>query len=832
MAATLSLWHRGPSPLHSRLPVRSHLLALPALLALSVPAVVVAAERQVMVDEVRVEGTRNVHPDRIRFITTVRAGRSYGVQQELPLVLADDVRAISRMGPFTDPQTTVQFGADPGHVTIIIRVTELPYISGIVFDGLDRAGWSAESDLKKRMDTKVGGYANPLIIENDLRGIEREFRDKGHRGATARLRQVEVPGGVALTIEVDLPPAVEVGRVFYKDLPAYRPPYGLTRRRLDGILERTQVNRPGRPYQPEMLPLDSGDVVRALQDEGWLDCAMDRVDVERTDFVRPLEERRRNGPEFVPDGIYDDRVHLVYDLAPGERYTLGSVSFVGNTVVSSDDLRAAFALQEGAWFRRSDVGRAVERSRRAISNLGYARCRVVQERRVDLDTRVVHLTLRLDEGRMYRLGRVDIKGNELTRDGVIRRAITLHPGELWNDDAVDESRRQILRGGLFADGPQRPLSLRPTFPEDRPDEADLVVDVEEESSGSLNVQIGYSSATGIFGQFGYSERNFDLLGALSDPTGRWRGGGEILDLDINWSPDRNSLSSAWTNPSLADGPYSFGFSAARIESTQRDWDEKRLAGNITLGRVFFKRDLRLGLTYGYTDIEVTDVDLDAPDDAELGSYFYNSLGLSLSYDRLDNVRLPTSGFLLSANDTLQGALWAATDPVNEYTLKGDGFLPLLEAEDGGVTFLHLGARWRHSTPLGDNDAVPFYQRYLGGGPAPRHRGFGFNELTPRSINKNGFESRDGGDRDLIATLELSYPFQGYNEGVRGVLFADAGNVWAAGDKAEIDSLRYAWGFGVRFPMQFPISLDFAWLVEPKEGESTSQVHFGLGQVRF
>ena len=789
---------------------------------------VVAAERQVMVDEVRIEGTRNVHPDRIRFVTTVRGGRSYGAERELALVLADDVRAVERMGPFTDTRTEVVQGTDPTHVIVIIRVTELAYVVSIAFDGLDVAGWSAESDLKKRMDTKVGGYVNPLLMENDLRAIERFFRDQGHRGAETRVRQQEVPGGIAMTVEVDLPPAVKIGRVFYKDLPRE-----MRRRRLDDILERSQVNRPGRPWQPEMLPLDQGDVVRALQDDGWLDCVLNKVDIEHTDFVRPLEDRRRNGPEFVPDGTYDDRVHLIYDLTPGDRYTLGSVSFVGNTVASSEDLRAAFTVENGAWFRRADISRAIERSRRVISNKGYARCRINQERRVDLEKHEVHLTLRFDEGREYRVGRIDIRGNQLTRDGVVRRAIWLHPGELWNDDAIDESRRQILRGGLFKDDPRRPLTLRPNFPEDRPDEADLVVDLEEESSGSLSVQVGYSSATGIFGQFGYTERNFDLLGALTDPTGRWRGAGEILGFDVNWSPDRNSLSANWTNPSLGDGPFSFGVNAARTESSQRDWNEKRIGGGFSIGRSFLRNDLRVGLNYSYTDIEVTEVQVDATNDAQVGSYFYNGLGFSVVYDRLDNVRLPTSGILLSASNTIQGGVvLPTTDPVNEYVIKGDGFVPMLEADDGGVTFTHLGARWRQANAVGDGERVPFYQRYLGGGPAPRHRGFGFNELTPRSINKNGFLADDGGDRDLIATVEISYPIQGYNEGVRGVVFTDAGNVWAEGEKMSLGDLRYAWGFGVRFPMQFPISLDFAWLVKPESGESSTQVHFGLGQVRF
>jgi outer membrane protein insertion porin family len=797
------------------------------LTAVSAIAIVSAAERSVTVTDVRIEGTHTVHPDRIRFVTTVRAGRDYGVERELPLALADDVRAIERMGPFTDTRTEVKFGDDPTKVTVVIRVTELPYVTEIAFTGLDDAGWGADSDLKKKMETKVGGYANPLIVENDLRAIERHFRDKGHRGALARATTVPVPGGVALHIAIDLPPAVQVGRVFYRGLPD-----GMRHRRLDELLDRTQVNRPGRPWQPEMMEIDRGDVVRAIQDEGWLDCRLKGVDAEYTDFVRPLEERRRNGPEFVPDGAYDDRVHIVYDLDAGRRYRLGSVSFVGNTVAGGDELRTAFTMAEGDWFRRNDVTKAIERARRVISNRGYARCRFSPDRRINFETNTVDLVIRVDEGKQYRIGRIDIHGNEITRDSVLRRAIQLRPGELWNDDAVDESRRQILRGGLFKDDPRRPLTLLPDFPADRPDEADLVIDVDEESSGSLQVQLGYSSSTGIFGEFSYTERNFDLIGALTDPGNRWRGGGQILDLSVNWAQSRNSVSASWTDPALADGPYSFGLSGSRSDSSQRDWDEVRVSGGTSVGRNFLKNDLKLGLSYNYTDIRVKDVNTDAPDDALPGSYYMNTLGLSLTWDRLDNVRLPTSGWLVSASESLSGGIVSATTETSEYALKGDGFLPLLESDDGGVTFLHLGARWRQAFAIDGADRVPFYQRYLGGGPAPRHRGFAYNDLGPTAINQNGFKAREGGDRDLVATAELTYPLQGYNEGVCALVFTDVGNVWAEKAKADISELRVAWGFGVRFPMQFPISLDFAWLVDPKQDEASTQVHFGLGQMRF
>lgn len=807
--------------------MRIALLPSVLLAALCLGGPLAAADREVLVEEVRIEGCRSVHPDRIRFLATVRPGRAYDSQQELPLALADDVRAIERMGPFTSTTSRLVYGADPSKVTVVFTVTELPYVAAISWRGLDDAGWSADSDLEKRMETKVGGYANQLIVENDLKMVQRYFRDKGHSGVTARVERREVAGGVELVFVVDLPRAVDVALVAYRGLPD-----GMRRRHLDDILERTQINRPGRPWQPELLPLDQGDVPRALQDEGWLDARLAGVEIEHTDFVRPFEDRRRGGPAFVPDGAYDDRVHIVYALDAGERYRLGSVSFVGNTVASSEDLRAAFTMAEGDWFRRADVSKAVERARRVIANRGYARCRFATDRNIDFATRTINLVIQVDEGRQYRVGRVDIRGNEMTRDSVVRRAVQLAPGDLWSDDAKDESKRQILRSGLFKDEPRRPFAFNPSFPADRPDEADIEIDLDEQRSGSLQLQVGYNSSTGLFGQFGYSERNFDLAGALSDPFGRWRGGGQILDLNLNLGQQRSSINLGWTEPALGDGPWSLSTSLVYSDSTQRDWDEIRTAGSATLGRAFFKSDLRLGLTYSYADIKISSVQDDAPDDAVEGTRFLNSLGLSASYDRLDNGRLPTRGVLLAVSDTTTGVLLPATDPLNELAIKADGFLPLLENDDGGVTFLRLGAHWRQVFALDGSGQAPFYERYLGGGPAPRHRGFTDNDLGPKAINQNGFEARVGGDRDFLTTLELSYPLQGSNDGIRSIAFIDVGNVWGKGERVAAADLRTAWGIGLRFPMQFPISLDFAWLLDPRDGEAATQVHFGLGQVRF
>jgi len=63
-------------------------------------------------------------------------------------------------------------------------------------------------------------------------------------------------------------------------------------------------------------------------------------------------------------------------------------------------------------------------------------------------------------------------------------------------------------------------------------------------------------------------------------------------------------------------------------------------------------------------------------------------------------------------------------------------------------------------------------------------------------------------------------------------FTDWGNVWGAGESMEFGDLRKAVGFGIRFPIMIPVALDFAWLVDAKDGESASQIQFTLGQFRY
>ena len=844
------------------------LLLVPAF-AICAAVQVQAAEPSLQVSAVEVIGAKHVHPDRIRFIVDARPGKTYTGSQ-LQQAVADDVRAIEKMGPFTAVKAELTYGDDGRTVAITYRFTELPYVGDVRYQTSDRVvregydwrpagpdekdavfdelGYFDKDKLKKLVDTKPGTYLNPLLLENDRRSLLRKLQDDGHKWAKVTIETPERDGTVTVIFRLDTGQQVEVGKVIILGLPE-----GVSWRVFEpGVYNPSGLfNAAGRSYQADLVALDEGSIVRTLQDLGWLDAKLVATRREITDYVRPIEERRRHGPDLAPDAEFNDRIVLIYTVEPGERYKLGKVDFVGNTVAPSAQLREAFAMPEGAWYKRLDLygdpreerrGRdrdralgAIERARRIISNQGYARCELGVDRRLDTVNHIVDLTLHVTEGGRYKIGRVDVHGNVVTRDAVIRRGMALNPGDQWNDDQLDDSRRQIERTGIFAGRSEqpRPLKLEPQYPPDRPGEVDLQVDVDEKPTGSLRFELGYSSASGVFGSIGYSENNFDLLGVLTGKA--YRGAGQTLSFDIYASQESRSVSTSWTNPHVLDGPFELTTNGFRSEGTPYEWKEKKLGGGVSVGRRFLRNDLALGVSYGYFDSDFSKVGSAASNDALAANdsgVYENSTGLYQTFDRLNDRQLPTQGYVLKLNQIGYGVLLPGSEQYLEYTGSADTYTPLYEGDDGGVLYFRLMGRYKQLEPYGSDASVPFFARYRGGGSSPRHRGFSDYELSPTEINQNGRKAYTGGTKDALVTAEASFPVMGTNDGIRIVTFCDYGNVWASDEPVRLEDMRTAIGFGVRFPIQLPVSLDFAWLVDRKPGDAASQVHFGLGFSRF
>jgi outer membrane protein assembly factor BamA len=178
-------------------------------------AAIHAAEPVHVVREVKLEGNRHVNEERIRFLLEVRATKTYS-SRELQDAVADDVRAIETMGPFTYTRSELKYSDDLREVTVTYKFRELPYVAKVSIQGLD---YFDKEKAEKVLTTKVGSYLNDLLLENDRRALERMFQDRGDRWCRVRAQTDDDRGSIGVVFTVELGQQVKVGQVNYVGLP-------------------------------------------------------------------------------------------------------------------------------------------------------------------------------------------------------------------------------------------------------------------------------------------------------------------------------------------------------------------------------------------------------------------------------------------------------------------------------------------------------------------------------------------------------------------------------------------------------------------------------------
>lgn len=846
-------------------------LALCAVLS-GIPAVLIAADGPV-INEIRVEGAVRTEPDRIRMRMVLQPGDKLDAK-----ILGDDVRAIRSMRAFTSVTHVIVPRAD-GRADLVITVQE-PAILGRV--SIEGAGWWHTSSVEDLLTTRTGQAFDPIALESDRKAIESYFRTQGCLQAKVDLvlknarslsasaavltpfpapisEQTPNADGITdILFRIDRGFQVQVERVQYQGLPDAIP---------SQLADALLTNRPGAPYSPEMLELDHAGLARFLRDRGYLEARVVSRKVDFFDAVGVYDERFRTGPSIVPEGLRNDRVVLVFSILPGPLYHLGTVAFTGVSKVSEEELRTAFALPTGTDFRRPWLDQAIRRAVRPIQNQGHAKLTWNEDARYDHEKRIVDLTFNITEGPVYHVDRIDPKGNTVTRDQVIRREVTLTPGQLWNEDEREESEMRVMRTGLFKPNPNRAQIITPLYDDARPGLTDVEIAIEEDDTASLMASAGWSSGSGLMFSGQFTEGNFDTFGLFSTGQFRhFRGAGHILKIYGSYSQDRTSAGVSWTNPRVMDGPWALTLGANRSDSSQIDWDEVRQTGSIDVSRSFWRDHFRLGMGVAYSDLKVREPDADASDEVLLnvpGNYHVGMTNISQIIDQRDHPTIPTRGWKLEFTESAAGLVLDASHPYWSVRGVGECYFPLTQSELGGTTVLKLRHQQRYLQQFDADKAVPFYDRIYGGGPSPAFRGYGFGDMGPREVNANGFSARLGGTHDWVSTAEILIPLQGTRDGFYGVLFSDVGQVWGGGlSKAarhereaglqnlltnnvidqntyrtllaqdgdtpfDLGDLKVAAGFGLRFPKFFPISLDFAFLLNGNQGDKGTQFHFSM-----
>jgi outer membrane protein insertion porin family len=430
------------------------------------------------------------------------------------------------------------------------------------------------------------------------------------------------------------------------------------------------------------------------------------------------------------------------------------------------------------------------------------------------------LVYQIEEKDKSFIEKIEIKGNVKTKDKVIRRELAVSPGEVFDMVGVKLSQRRLEGLDYFSKVDARPE------PTDVPNRKNLVVGVEEKSTGNFTIGAGFSSVDAVVGFAEVTQGNFDLF---NPPY--FTGGGQKFRLRTQIGTQRQDYQISFEEPWFLDRKLRLG-----VDLYHRDlgflsdlYDQTQTGAKLSLSRALGS-DFLIG-TVSYT-IENIGIDINDRTKTsqtiidEEGHRMVSKLGASIAYDTRNSSFLPNGGQRTELfTEFAGGPLGADTDYVrvelrSAWYFKGFG--------DGHV--LEVSGRSGVVQNYGSSDRVPLFDRWFLGGMYSL-RGFDYREVGP----KDTFGEPVGGETYWFGTAEYSLPII---ERLRLAFFYDAGMVYS--QAFTFSPGNYTTGFyndnvGIGFRLNLPIGplrLDYGIPItsDPQNG-SSGKFQFGVGYTR-
>ena len=538
------------------------------------------------------------------------------------------------------------------------------------------------------------------------------------------------------------------------------------------------------------------------------------------------------------------KARLVIRVREGEPRRVGTFEIVGNRRFSTDELERLYPFAgetRSGLLGRSTTGAVSyfdqgkwDAASRAVQmlyvNNGYIYVALRPEivRRTDRDGKpIVDLRWMLTEGQPATVNRVEIVGNELTRDRVIRDAITMLPGDVFRQDALIRSYQNISNLGFF----NQPLPFPETRPANDQGDVDIIFRVTEKHTGQVNFGASLGQGTGIGGFVGLEEPN--LLG--QGKRGRFQ---------VQLGQNLNQVDVSYTDPAIRESRISgtLGFHDTRVIYVISSLGTLRTrGGNLQLGfPVFGDRYSRMSLSYGLEIQTFTGTSVDTAFAFVFGcnNCLRSTIGATLSRDTRIDLPFPTAGTFHQIGISHSGGPLGGTGDFQRVDLQGHWYATLAHVgagRGGGMKFV-LGMSARSGLVFGD---APFFnQLFTMGGTqfGIPLRGYDEFSITPRGFDPTtagGIASpRAFGKAFLAMTGEVGVRISG---AFYLSTFFDAGNVWA--NAADFNPTRLMRGAGVGLSMVSPVgplgvALGYGFDRRDASGQPAPgwKVHFIIGTL--
>ena len=679
-----------------------------------------------------------------------------------------------------------------GEAVVVFTVQEKPEIATVEIEGNKQF---TDDDLYE-LTPSAGDVIDAYDIRRAREEILRKYREAGYLYADVELNERVLAEEGRVVYRINEGPRVRVREIRLEGNRSF------TSWRLKPNI-RTQkamwILRVG-AFDEDVAERDAVQIQQFYRDEGFLDA--------RVGYALEFDEVSRSD------------LTVVFVIEEGVRYRIDEITVAGNTAFDDAQLIASMALEPGLVMRDEVMRQDRRRIGDMYGEIGYVDAFVDARYEFLEAPGVVRLRYQIEENKQSRFGRITIRGNQRTKDEVVRRELRFFPGELYNTVATRRAEQRARETGLFTGVAITPLS-------DIDGAREALVEVEEADTVSFLIGFGVSTDSGVLGSLTIENRNFDLLDWPRTFGEFWRGqafrgDGQRLRFQAEPGTDVTRFRIDFTEPYLLDRPLRLDTSVYLFQRGRDGYDEERLGFLASLSKRFDRGPLAGWAVEGAFRVErVSADDLDPlmPSDIRKvkGDNFLTAVKATIVRDTTDSRLVPTEGYRLTLGWEQVGALGGDFDfgrPAASFvwykTLRTDIF------DRKSV----LGVRADTAFLVGE---APVYERFYGGGFGSI-RGFSYRGISPRA---GIFDTRVGGDFIVLTGAEYSFPL--YSKNVRGVTFLDMGTVE---EDFGISSWRVAVGFGLRINVDFfgpaPIVLDFGFPIAKDDEDNVRVFNFAFG----
>ncbi|NLB69707.1 MAG: outer membrane protein assembly factor BamA [Lentisphaerae bacterium] len=697
-------------------------------------------------------------------------------------VISEDVRTLLNSEHYSYVGTRVDEEEDGINLVFVLE-PRYRIIGKATFRGLSAFSYS------KAME-HIGLKSGDFVDEETLGVAAQKLRKKyiAKRYYDVKIRGIlniipDSPGMVTMSFEIDEGKKRKVNLIRVEGNKA------ISERKLRHLSGQSPWYNPGGWFSSGRVSDFDLEIVRSDMRRQYLDLGY--LDVQVSEPVKKTENN-------VTD--------IKFSVKEGPVYKVSKIEFDNVTLFPEPAIARVIPLKPGQTAGMATIKASEKAVQEFFSSQGYVDTRVNTTTYPDLDNpNTINVVYSVRESELTRIRNIKIRGNTHTKDKVIRREISLNPGDIYDGVQQDRSRLRLQNLGYFSDVRTYDMEV-----ERMENVRDLVFEVAEQNTGSLMFGAGFSSIDHLIGMFEISQSNFDISNFRN-----FRGAGQKARLSVQGSKDSTDLEASFIEPWFLDRRLALNIDAFLRNRSYREYDERRVGGSIGLAR-HVPWVGRIGLSYTLQKITLDDImddtflyadDLtkefrytDEDDDFLLGAF-----RLTWTYDTRDNPVVPKSG----TRATVAGSLYnkAFLSDYNFYELDAQvrHYIPLWYEH-----VLAFSVRAGVVDSYGSSDYVPISSRYfLGGGR--KVRGFKYRHIGPKAVPAESPDSEYfrpiGGQTIFDATVEYTVPLVKF---VRLATFYDIGNVWSDSYDFDFGEFASSVGIGVRLDVPgFPLRLDYA-----------------------